>query len=96
MTKNDSYAQARIGFYEARFQSETNNQLVNEFNSLAATHGWTAERSYFSSALISELQRRDIDLSAIVQRDIHGKVLSITHQHVRYDKEGQALVPINK
>ena len=96
MTKIDSYAQARIGFYEARFQSETNDQLVNEFNSLAASCGWTAERSYFSSALISELQRRSIDLSAIIQKDTHGKVLSITHRPIRYDEEGQAIASINK
>ena len=35
MTNIDSYAQMRISFYEARFQNETNDQLVNNFNSLA-------------------------------------------------------------
>ena len=45
MTNIDSYAQARIGFYEARFQRETTDQLVNDFNTLSASRGWTAERS---------------------------------------------------
>ena len=96
MTNIDSYAQMRISFYEARFQNETNDQLVNNFNSLATSRGWTAERSYFTTALIGELQRRGIDLSAIVRTDTHGKVLSIAHRPVRYDREEQALVAINK
>ena len=95
MTKIDSYAQARISFYEARFQSETNDQLTNEFNSQATSHGWTAERSYFTTALINELQRRSIDLSAIVKRETHGKLFSISYRPVRYDKESHALIPTN-
>ena len=55
MTKNNSYAQERIGFYEARLQNETINQLVEHFNSLASSRGWVAERSYFSHALTNEL-----------------------------------------
>ena len=49
MTTFDSYANERIAFYEARFLNETNHQLVNNFNTLAASHGWTAERSYYSA-----------------------------------------------
>ena len=45
----DSYANERIGFYEARFQNEANHQLANNISSLAASHGWTAERSYYSA-----------------------------------------------
>jgi hypothetical protein len=46
MTTFDSYANERISFYEARFQNETIQQLVNNFNTLASSRGWTAERSY--------------------------------------------------
>lgn len=95
MTKIDSYAQARISFYEARFQSETNDQLVNNLNSLTTSRGWTAERSYFTTALINELQRRSINLSAIIHRETHGEILSVTHCPVLYDKETQTLRPIN-
>ena len=69
MTKTDSYAKERIGFYEARFASKTIHQLVKNFNSLASSRGWTAERSCYSTALIRELGRRGIDLMAIMSND---------------------------
>ena len=95
MTNIESYAQARISFYEARFQSETNNQLANHFNSLADSHGWTAERSYYTEALIYELQRRGIDLSAVVETNSDGKVLSIRYCQVQYDMRENALIFVN-
>ena len=54
MTKNNSYAQERIGFYEARLQNETINQLVEHCNTLA-----------FSRALTNELLRRGVDISSV-------------------------------
>ena len=69
MTKNNSYAQERIGFYEARLQNETANQLVEHFNALASSHGWVAERSYFSRALTNELLRRGVDTSIVCKDD---------------------------
>ena len=92
MTNFESYAQVRIGFYQARFQSETNNQLVNDFNSLAASRGWTAERSYYTEALINELQRRGIDLSAIAETNTDGKILFIKNCRVQYDEKQNALI----
>ena len=92
MTNFESYAQVRIGFYQARFQSETNNQLVNDFNSLAASRGWTAERSYYTEALINELQRRGIDLSDLVETNTDGKILSIKNCRVQYDEKQNALI----
>ena len=92
MTNFESYAQVRIGFYQARFQSETNNQLVNDFNSLAASRGWTAERSYYTEALINELQRRGIDLSAIAETNTDGKILSVRYCRVQYDEKQNALI----
>ncbi len=68
MTTFDSYANERISFYEARFASETIHQLVNNFNSLASSRGWTAERSYYSAALIREFERRGIDLTVLQQK----------------------------
>ena len=65
MTKYNSYAQERIGFYEARLQNETINQLVEHCNTLASSRGWVAERSYFSHALTNELLRRGVDISAV-------------------------------
>ena len=65
MTKNNSYAQERIGFYEARLQNETINQLVEHCNELASSRGLVAERSYFSQALTNELLRRGVDISIV-------------------------------
>ena len=88
----DSYANERISFYEARFASETIHQLVNNFNSLASSRGWTAERSYYSAALISELERRGINLTAIVNNDTDQK--TIHHIPVAYDEARHSLLPV--
>ena len=92
MTKKNSYAKERIGFYEARFASETIHQLVQNFNDLASSRGWTAERSYYSAALIHELGRRGIDLAAIVSNDT--KRQTIHYARVVYDEISHALLPI--
>ena len=67
--QDSSYAQLRIGFYENRFQNQTIQQLVDEFNQLANSRGWTAERSFFSVALMNEMLRRGVDVSAVVERE---------------------------
>ena len=70
MKKQDSsYAQLRVGFYENRFQNQTIQQLVDEFNQLANSRGWAAERSYFSMALMGEMIRRGVDVSSVVEWD---------------------------
>jgi hypothetical protein len=70
MKKQDSsYAQLRVGFYENRFQNQTIQQLVDEFNRLTNSRGWAAERSYFSIALVNEMIRRDVDVSSVVEWD---------------------------
>ena len=69
MTKNNSYAQERIGFYGARLQNETINQLVEHCNTLASSREWVAERSYFSQALTNELLRRGVDISIVCKDD---------------------------
>jgi hypothetical protein len=92
MTKTDSYANERIGFYEARFASETIHQLVQNFNSLASSRGWTAERSCYSAALIRELGRRGIDLTAIMSNNTGTQ--TIRYIRVVYDKDSHALLPI--
>ena len=92
MTKTNSYANERIGFYEARFASETIHQLVNNFNSLASSRGWTTERSCYSAALIRELGRRGIDLAAIMSNDTGAQTIHCVH--VAYDEASHALLPI--
>ena len=97
MKKQDSsYAQMRIGFYEGRFQNQTIQQLVDEFNQLANSYGWTAERSYFSMALMNEFLQRDVDVSAIVERDDRsGQILSVRYVVVRFDEASSSLVTLN-
>ena len=92
----NSYAQLRIGFYENRFQNQTIQQLVDNFNQLANARGWTAERSYFSMALMNEIIRRGIDVSTIVKRDDRsGQLLSVRYVLVRLDEPSNSLVPLN-
>ena len=97
MKKQDSsYAQMRIGFYENHFQNQTIQQLVDNFNQLANSHGWAAERSYFSMALMNEIIRRGIDVSVIVERDDRsGQMLSVRYVLVRHNEALNALVSLN-
>ena len=88
MTKNNSYAQELIGFYEARLQNETINQLVEHCNTLASSLGWVAERSYFSQALTYELQRRGVDISAVCKDN------AIRYIPVCYDRVTHSLMAI--
>lgn len=97
MKKQDSsYAPMRIGFYENRFQNQTIQQLVDNFNRLANSRGWTAERSYFSVALVNEMIRRDVDVSSVVKWDDRsGRILSVRYVLVRYDEASKSLVLLN-
>ena len=88
MTKNNSYAQERIGFYEARLQNETFNQLVEHCNTLASSRGWVAERSYFSQALTNELQRRGVDISSVCKDN------AIRYIPIGYDSVTHSLMAI--
>ena len=90
MTKNNSYAQERIGFYEARLQNETINQLVEHCNTLASSRGWVVERSYFSQALTKELLRRGVDLSVVCKDN------AIRYIPIGYDSATHSLVAITK
>ena len=94
--QDSSYAQLRIGFYENRFQNQTIQQLTDEFNRFARSHGWTAERSYFSIALVNEMIRRDVDVSSVVKWDDgRGQVLSVRYIPVRYDETSKSLMPLD-
>ena len=97
MKKQDSsYAPMRICFYENRFQNQTILQLVDEFNWLANSRGWAAERSYFSIALVNEMIRRDVDVSSVVEWDDgRGQALSVRYIPVRYDEASKSLIPMS-
>jgi hypothetical protein len=97
MKNQDSfYAQLRIGFYENHFQNQTIQQLVDNFNQLANSHGWTAERSYFSMALMGEMIRRGVDVSSVVKWDDRsGQILSVRYVLVRYDEASKSLIPMS-
>ena len=92
--QGNSYAKERIGFYQSRFLSQTNQQLVNDFNQLVNLRGWTAERSFYSVALINEMVRREMNVSAVSECDDRGQVLSVRYAIVRYDETSKSLVPI--
>ena len=97
MKKQDSsYAPMRIGFYENRFQNQTIQQLVDNFNQLANSRGWTAERSYFSVALVNEMIRRGVDVSSVVEcGNESGQVLSVRYVPVRYDEASKSLMSLS-
>ena len=97
MKKQDSsYAKMRVGFYENHFQNQTIQQLVDNFNQLANSRGWTAERSYFSMALMGEMIRRGVEVSSVVKWDDRsGRILSVRYVLVRYDEASKSLMSLD-
>ena len=97
MKKQDSsYAQLRVGFYENRFQNQPIQQLVDEIKQMANSRGWTAERSYFSIALVNEMIRRGVDVSSVVKWDDRsGRILSVRYVLVRYDEASKSLMSLD-
>lgn len=94
--QNHSYAQMRISFYEASLQRKNTPQLVDEFNRLAQSRGWTAERSYFSTALINVMLQRNVDVSAIAIWDNErGQIHSLHYAQVQFDEVANSLVILN-
>lgn len=94
--QNQSYAEVRIRFYEASLQNKNILQLVDEFNRLANSRGWTAERSYFSTALMNEMIQRGVNVSAIVEWNDRGnQILSVRYVMVRYDEPSKSLMSLN-
>ena len=91
MTSISTYAQERISFYEARFKTETNHQLAIDFTSLSASRGWTAERSYYSRALVCVMKCRGINLDAVISNK--GGATVIHYIPVGYDDTTHAMIP---
>lgn len=89
MAQNPSYAEERARFYSERFRSESISELVDTFNREVGRLGWTAERSYHDRALIDELVRRGVDVSAVHK----GTTTDFSHR-VRFTEEARALVRV--
>lgn len=91
---NNVYAQVRIDYYGTCFRNKIIPQLVNDFNKLAGSRGWTAERSYYSVALTNEMLQRGIDFSAIGETNgINDELTSIRFCNVRYNEILNKLIP---
>lgn len=66
--------------FAARFAASTLTSLVESFNSQVGNRGFTSARAAHDQALIDELVRRGIDVSAVFD----GTALSFAH-HVELD-----------
>lgn len=60
MLQNPLYRQ-----YAAQFAAATLPSLVKSFNSQVGNRGWNSARAAHDAALVDELERRHIDISAI-------------------------------
>ena len=60
MSKNNSLQE-----FAARFAASSTQSLVEEFNRQVGSTAWTSARVVHDQALITELQGRGIDLSAV-------------------------------
>lgn len=81
MKQNPLYLQ-----YAAQFADATLPSLVKSFNSQVGNRGWNSARAAHDAALVDELCRRGIDLSAI--KTEHG--VSFTHK-VRLSEDATTL-----
>ena len=75
--------------YALQFADMQIPELVTAFNYQVGNTGWTGMRAYHDHALIDELQRRDIDVSAVYD----GKAISFAHL-IRYNIADNRLVTI--
>lgn len=75
--------------YALHFAEMQIPELVIVFNHQVGNTGWTGMRAYHDHALIDELQRRGIDVSAVYD----GKAISFAHL-VRYNIADNRLVTI--
>ena len=60
MSTNNSHQE-----FAARFAAATTQSLITEFNRQVGSNAWTSARALHDQALITELQGRGIDLSAV-------------------------------
>ena len=75
--------------YALQFADMQIPELVTVFNRQVGNTGWTGMRAYHDQALIDELQRRAVDISAVYD----GKAISFAHP-VRYDLPDNKLIAI--
>ena len=66
--------------FAEQFAASSITSLVDSFNRQVGNRGWTSARAAHDLALIDELKRRGIDVSAVFD----GTVISFTH-HVELD-----------
>ena len=76
--------------YALQFADMQIPELVNEFNAQVQSRAWSSMRAYHDQALIDELQRRGIDVSAVSD----GHTISFT-RHIKYDLGNNKLIVID-
>ena len=69
--------------FSVRFAASSLNSLVESFNRQVGSRGFTSARAAFDNALMDELIRRGIDVSAVFD----GTVISFSHK-VLLDNNG--------
>ena len=76
--------------YALQFADMQIPELVNEFNAQVQSRAWSSMRAYHDQALIDELQRRGIDVSAVSD----GHTISFA-RHIKYDLGNNKLIVID-
>lgn len=73
--------------FAARFAAASTQSLITEFNRQVGSSAWTSTRAIHDQALITELQSRGIDLSAVY----NGRSINFSRP-VRLDETTSSLV----
>ena len=76
--------------YALQFADRQIPELVTVFNNQVGNTGWTGMRAYHDQALVDELQRRSVDISAISD----GHSISFA-KPVKYDVENNKLFVVD-
>ena len=86
MNNNQPYSE-----FTERFSAATLQSLIESFNSQVGNRGIGSARAAHDVALIKELRRRGIDISAVTTDE--GQIVTFTHK-VKLNEAGNALVTI--
>lgn len=74
--KKKSMEKNSLPDFAERFASASTDSLIDIFNAQVSCKGWNSARAAHDTALIDELSRRDIDVSAVAD----GSHISFAHK----------------
>lgn len=89
MNKTSSVAPSATNPFAAQFAANPLTTLIESFNNQVGSRAWSSQRALHDAALITELQRRGIDVSSVYD----GTSINFAH-HVELSTDGTSLIVV--